>query len=94
MEKRTTEMENKMDENKEEKKKSMKELQNSMSSLIIQTLDEKLHKEDIKIPGTHENKVSSHVEQPADNKKFSSGFILIVELIMVGVLNSTFTRLN
>jgi hypothetical protein len=38
-----------MDENMEEIKIYMKELQNSMSSLAIQTLDEKLPKGDIKM---------------------------------------------
>jgi hypothetical protein len=67
-------MKKKMDENKEEIQKSMKELENSMSSMIFQALDEKLPKGDIKMQGTHENKGSIHVEQPVNNKNFSSGF--------------------
>jgi hypothetical protein len=45
-----------------------------MSSIILQSLDERLPKGDMKMPGTHENKGSVHVEKPTDNKKFSSGF--------------------
>jgi hypothetical protein len=52
----------------------MKELQNSMSSVIFHALDERLTKGDIKMQGTHEKKVSIHVEETSDNKQFSSGF--------------------
>jgi hypothetical protein len=52
----------------------MKELQNSMSSMIFHALDERLPKVDIKMQGTHENKGSIHVEKPINNKQFSSGF--------------------
>ena len=45
-----------------------------MSSIILQALDERLPKGDMKMPGTHEKKGSSHVEQPTDNNKFSSVF--------------------
>jgi hypothetical protein len=52
----------------------MKELKNSLSSMIFHALDERLSKGDIKMQGTHENKGSIQVEQPVDNKQFSSGF--------------------
>jgi len=38
------------------KYKSMKELQNSMSSMIFHVLDERIPKGDIKWQGNHENK--------------------------------------
>ena len=67
-----------MDENKndlkEEIQKSMKELKNSMSSMIFHALDESHSKENIKMKGTQENKCSILVEQPDENKSFSSGF--------------------
>jgi hypothetical protein len=69
-------MENKMEENKNDIKEeiqiSMKEMQNSMSSMIFQALDERLPKGDIKMQGTHENKCSIHVEQTANNNLFST----------------------
>ena len=74
MEENKNDMKKKMDENKEKIQKSMKELQNFMSYMIFHSLYERLPKEDIKIQGTHENKGSIHVEQPVDNKNFSSGF--------------------
>jgi hypothetical protein len=39
-----------------------------MSSIISHSLDERLPKGDIKMQGTHENKVSIHVEQPIHSK--------------------------
>jgi hypothetical protein len=60
-----------MDENIQ---KSMKELQNSLSSMMFHALDDRLSKGDIKMQGTQENKGSILVEQPVDNKQFSSGF--------------------
>jgi hypothetical protein len=57
---------------KEEIQNSMKEMQNFMSSMIFQALDERLPKGDIKMQGTHENKGSIHVEQTANNKPFST----------------------
>ena len=50
----------------------MKEMQNSMSYMIFQVLDERLPKGDIKMKRTHENKGSIHVEQTANNKPFST----------------------
>jgi hypothetical protein len=68
------EIENKMkmnmDENKEEIQISMREMQNSMSFMIFEALDGRLPKGDIKMQGTHENKVSIHVEQTVNNKQF------------------------
>ena len=64
-------MTNKMDENIQ---KSMKELEKSLSSMMFHALDDRLSKGDIKIQGTQENKGSIMVEQPTDNKQFSSGF--------------------
>jgi hypothetical protein len=52
------EMENKMDENKIEIQNHMKELQNSLSSMIFQDLYERIPKGDIKMQGTRENKGS------------------------------------
>jgi hypothetical protein len=60
-------MKRKMDENKEE-------IQNSMSSMILHDLDERLPKGYVKIQGTHETKGSIHVEQPINSKQLSSGF--------------------
>jgi hypothetical protein len=60
-----------MDENKKEIQNSMKELKNTM---FFQDLDERIPKEDIKMQRAHENKGSIQVEQPIDNKQFSSGF--------------------
>jgi hypothetical protein len=66
------ELEKKMDENREEIWYSMKKMQNSMSSMIFQDLDERFPKGYIKMQGTHENKGSIHVEQTANNKPFST----------------------
>jgi hypothetical protein len=63
-------MDKKMDANKVEIQKSMKELQNSLFSMIFQALDERLPKLYIKMQGTHENKGSILVEQPIDNNQF------------------------
>jgi hypothetical protein len=52
----------------------MKELQNSMSSMIFIALDVTLSKGNIKMQGIQENKGSILDEQPTDNKPFSSGF--------------------
>jgi hypothetical protein len=69
-------MENKMEENKNEIKEeipnSMKEMQKSISSMIFQALDERFPKGYIKMQGTHENKSSIHVEQNANNNQFSA----------------------
>jgi hypothetical protein len=66
-----------------------------MSSLIFQDLDEIFLKGYIKMEGTHENKGSTHVEQTVNNKPFQlMNLNIIVELIMVGVLNLTFPKLN
>jgi hypothetical protein len=43
-----------------------------MSSMFFHTLEERLPKGDIKMHGTHENKCIIQVEQPVDNKQFSS----------------------
>jgi hypothetical protein len=51
MEKNMNDMKSKMDENKEE-------IQKYMSSIILQALDERLPKGDMKMLGTHENKGS------------------------------------
>jgi uncharacterized protein YukE len=56
------EIESNMDENKEEIQNSMKEMKNSISSMIYQSLNDRLPIRDIKIQGTHENKGSIHVE--------------------------------
>jgi hypothetical protein len=50
----------------------MKEMQNSMSSMIFQDLDERPPKGEIKNKVTHENKGSIHVEQIVDNEQFST----------------------
>jgi hypothetical protein len=52
----------------------MKELKNSLSSMIFQAIDERHPKGYIKIQGTHENKGSIQVEQLVNNKQFYSGF--------------------
>ena len=52
----------------------MKEMKNSSSSMIFHALDESHSKENIKMKGTQENKCSILVEQPNENKSFSSGF--------------------
>jgi hypothetical protein len=71
-------MDKKMDENKidikEQIQKLMKEMQNSLSSMIFHALDERISKGNIKMHGTQKNKGSILVEQPVDNKQFSSGF--------------------
>jgi hypothetical protein len=76
MERKMDDMENNMEENKndikEEIQNSMKEMQKSMSSMIIQALDERFPKGDMKMQGTHENKGSIHVEQTANNNPFST----------------------
>ena len=66
MKKNMDDMKINMDENKEE-------IQKAMSFIILQDLDERIPKGDRKMPGTHENKGSIHVEQPTDNKQYSSG---------------------
>jgi hypothetical protein len=72
MEQMENNMDKRMDENKEEIQKSMKELQTSSYFVIFHASDERLPKGDIKMKGTHENKGSTHVVQPIDNKQFSS----------------------
>jgi hypothetical protein len=50
-------MDKKMDENKVEIQKAIKELQNSLSPMIFQALDERLPKGDIKMQRTHKIRV-------------------------------------
>jgi hypothetical protein len=50
----------------------MKEMKNSMSSMIFQALDERFPKRDIKMQGTHENKDSICVEKTTNNNPFST----------------------
>jgi hypothetical protein len=75
MKNKMDDMENKMEENKNdikrERQNSMKEMKN-MFSLIFQAIDEGFSKGDIKMEWTHENKGSTHVEQTANNKPFST----------------------
>jgi len=52
----------------------MKELKNSLSSMMFHALNDRLSKGDIKMQGTREIKGSIMVEQPVDNKQFSSEF--------------------
>jgi hypothetical protein len=94
MEENKNDMKKKMDENKEEIQKSMKELQNSMSSLIIQTLDEKSLKKISKFQEPMKIKVVFMLNNLLTISNSQVDLTLIVELIMVGVLNSTFPRLN
>jgi hypothetical protein len=51
-----------MDENQEHMEKKMLELQNSMSSMILHALDERLPIGDIKMQGNHENVVEIKIE--------------------------------
>jgi hypothetical protein len=44
-----------MDENTKHMENKMLELKNSMSSMILHALDERIHKGDIKMKGNHEN---------------------------------------
>jgi hypothetical protein len=55
-------MENKMDENREHMEKKMLELQNSMSSMILHALDERLPIGNIKMQGNHENVEEEKIE--------------------------------
>jgi hypothetical protein len=89
-------MENKMEENKNDIKKeiqnSMKEMEN-MSSLISQAIDGIFPKGDINMEWNHENKVVLLLNKlPIISHVVN--LTLIVELILVGCLNSTFPKLN
>jgi hypothetical protein len=62
--------------------------------MIFQTLDDILPKGDIKIQGTHENKCSIMLNNLPIIRIFLVDLTLIVELITMRVMNSTFQRLN
>jgi hypothetical protein len=55
MDENRKEMEKKMDKNREHMEKKMLELKIFMSSMILDALDERLPKGDIKMKGNHEN---------------------------------------
>jgi len=70
-------MENKMDENREQIKKihkKMEQMEQMMLDKFMQTLDGMLPNSDNVSKVTHENKGSSHVEQPSSNKHLLGEF--------------------
>jgi hypothetical protein len=80
-------MDTKMDENKEEILKYIKELKNSLSSMIFHSLYDRLPKGYIKMQGTHEKKVVFTLNNLPIISNFQVDLTLIMELIMAGVLN-------
>jgi seryl-tRNA synthetase len=94
LENKMNDMKNKMDENKVEIQKTMKELKNSLSSTISWALDETPPKGDIKMKGNYKTRVVFRLNNLPIIINFIVDLTLIVELITMGVLNSTFPLLN
>jgi hypothetical protein len=94
LDKKMDDMKNKMDENKEEIQKTMKELQNYLSSMIFHVLDERISKGDIKMQGNQENKGSIMVEQLVGNKQISSGFKFNSGVNYIGDLKFNFPKIE
>jgi hypothetical protein len=86
-------IENKMEENNHDLKREIKNSMENVYSLIFQAIDERFPKETSKGNGLMKIKVALMLNKLPIIIHLVN-LTLIVELILVGVLNSTFSKLN